>query len=189
MTWWEVFLLALGLAADAVVVAAGIGLRHRGTRPLFRIAFHFGLFQALFPLLGAFIGTVLLRWVVAWDHWLVFAVLSVLGGRMIVEAWQKREDQRQNVDLTRRWALMGLSIAVSIDAFGAGIGLATAKVSLAFAVVMIGVVTTLMAAMSMHFAGWVRNNIGFKAGYAGGLILLFLAVRFLLTHLHAEGAF
>jgi putative Mn2+ efflux pump MntP len=170
-----------------VVVAAGIGLRHHGARPLFRIAFHFGLFQALFPLLGAFLGTVLLRWVESWDHWLVFLVLSVLGVRMIVEAWQKRSDDQNKTDLTRRWALIGLSIAVSIDAFGAGIGLATAKVSLWFAVVIIGVVTTIMAALSMHFAGWVRRYIGYKAGYVGGMILIFLATRFLLTHLHAEG--
>lgn len=72
MSLFEIFLLSLALAVDAATVGSVVGVRHRGVRPVFRIAFHFGLFQALFPLIGAIVGSILLRWVDLFDHWIIF---------------------------------------------------------------------------------------------------------------------
>jgi len=83
VTLFEIFLLAVALAVDAFSVGVAVGLKHKRPRQIFRLSFHFGLFQALMPLLGALAGTLLLRWVRQWDHWVVFGVLAALGGRMI----------------------------------------------------------------------------------------------------------
>ena len=79
----EILLLAVALAVDAFTVGAAVGLRHRAPRQVFRLAFHFGLFQALMPLIGALAGGALFELVAAASHWVAFGLLLFVGGRMI----------------------------------------------------------------------------------------------------------
>lgn len=177
-------LLSLALAADAMTVASGIGTKYCGQRPRFRIAFHFGLFQALFPLAGALLGQFLFRYIETWDHWLVCVVLSALGIRMIYEAFSDTETADDSPsDLTRGWALIGLSTAVSIDAFGAGITLPDMEIGIGWSVLVIGIVTTILSAIAMRFAAIIRARIGQKMEAFGGCALIAIGIHTVIEHM------
>ena len=184
MTLLETFALAIALSMDAVSVGAAVGLDHRKPRQVFRLAFHFGLFQALMPLLGALFGTVLLRWVRNWDHWVVFAALGGLGARMIWLALRGgEEEKRKAVDLTRGWSLIGLSVATSIDALAAGIGIAAAGASIGRTVAIVGLVTATATAAAMLGANRFANGKAKVTEVVAGVVLIALGAKTLYEHL------
>ena len=109
----------------AVAVATSVTLKRLTAGHIFRFAFHFGLFQALMPVLGWLAGTTIAKWVASWDHWIAFGLLAFVGGRAIVEGLRGGTgfaDQQR--DPTRGWSLVVLSVATSIDAFAVGLSLA-----------------------------------------------------------------
>jgi len=184
MSLFAIILLAFALAADAVTVSSTLGLKHHGIRPVFRISFHFGLFQALFPLFGALGGTIFLKYIEVWDHWFIFLVLSILGIRMMWDTVKKETEQAKEYDPTRKWHMIGLSVAVSIDAFGAGFALADSSIPIYWAVVIIGVITTFFSAIAMIAASFIRKFLGSKIQIVGGLILIGLGTHILISHLN-----
>jgi putative Mn2+ efflux pump MntP len=109
--------LAVALAMDAFAVALGTALTlpTLTRRHLFRLGWHFGLFQALMPLIGWLAGRTIQKWIVSVDHWIAFGLLVFVGGRMVWEAIHS-EDRPDRGDPTRGWSLIMLSVATSIDA-------------------------------------------------------------------------
>src|SRR5574340_1644102 len=116
MSLLEVLLLAVRMAVDAFAVslAAGAMPGPHGPRQAFRLAFHFGLFQFIMPIIGWLAGTGMEMLIRDVDHWVAFGLLAYVGGRMIYSAWQPLRSTA--VDPSRGWTLVMLSIAVSIDA-------------------------------------------------------------------------
>lgn len=184
MTRIEVYLLAIALAMDAFTVGAGVGVRCCTTRERFRLSFHFGLFQSLFAGLGAAAGTLILPMISSWDHWLMFGILALLGGRMIWQAFHE-SDQMQRVDLTRGINLVGLSVAVSLDALGAGISLPNARIGLGESIVAIGITSLVATWAAMRFGRRAGDAFGKIVETAAGLVLIGLGVNILLAHLGA----
>ena len=184
MSTGEILLLALALGADAFSVGAAVGLRHRGPRQVFRLAWHFGLFQALMPLAGAAAGSAVLEQIAAFDHWVVFALLAFVGGRMIFQSFGEKE-RRDRADPTRGWSLVGLSLAVSIDALAAGFTLAVERAPLLLSVILIGVVAAALTVVGMLLAGRVRRLVGRRCEAFAGVVLIGLGVRVLVDHLFA----
>jgi putative Mn2+ efflux pump MntP len=182
MTFLEILLLSLALAADAFSVGAALGLRYRRAREVFRLAFHFGLFQALLPLLGALIGGALLVYVESVDHWIAFTLLSLIGGRMAWSGLHRDAGRTVSIDLTRGWSLVGLSLAVSIDALAAGITLPAAGAPVGTAVVMFGLVAGLATLAAMRFAGTIARRAGGRVEVLAGLVLIGLGLRILHEH-------
>jgi putative Mn2+ efflux pump MntP len=182
MTVPEILLLSLALAADAFSVGAVLGLRYRHPREVFRVAFHFGLFQALLPLVGAALGGALLRYVESVDHWIAFGLLALLGCRMIWSALRGDHDHATDVDLTRGWSLVGLSVAVSIDALAVGITLPAAGAPIVPAVTLFGVVAGLATLVAMRMAGPIARRIGHRAEILAGVVLIGLGVKILHDH-------
>jgi len=182
----QLLLLAMALAADAFSVSAIVGLQCRGFRRAFRITFHFGLFQALFAFLGAIAGTLILSRIESWDHWIVFFLLLAIGGRMAYNGI-RGENQSKNIpnDLSRGMTMIGLSIAVSVDALAAGIGLPAFGINIGIAAVVIGIVTTAISIFAWNIAAWVSNRWRATAEIIGGLMLVAIGVRTLLQHLLA----
>lgn len=183
MTYIEILLLALALAIDAFTVGSIVGLTCRKPRQLFRLSYHFGLFQAIMPLIGAAAGTLIIKYVKAWDHWVVFGILSILGIKMMYSAFKKEDTHREAVDLTRGIKLVGLSIAVSIDAFAVGVSLPAAGAPIYTSVVIIGIVASVLTLAGMIIAGKVNNLIGKKAEAIAGIVLVGLGGKILLEHL------
>lgn len=178
--------IALGLAMDAfaVAIATGLCLGRVTPRHTFRLAFHFGLFQFLMPVLGWFAGTQLAAYISSYDHWLAFGLLSFIGGKML---WEARSDEEPDcrTDPTRGWMLVTLSLATSMDALAVGLSMAFLRVSVWFPSVIIGLVAAVLTAVGIRL-GSFGNRFGRRWGHwaeiAGGLVLLAIGLDILLSH-------
>ena len=89
MSTIEIILLALGLAMDAFAVSISVGITKylQSKRARFRISFHFGLFQALMPVIGWCAGNTIDVYIKTFDHWIAFLLLVFVGGKMIKESF------------------------------------------------------------------------------------------------------
>ncbi|MCB2191594.1 MAG: manganese efflux pump MntP family protein, partial [Deltaproteobacteria bacterium] len=123
MSLAETLALAVALGCDAFAVGLAVGGRFGAPRQIFRLSFHFGLFQFLMPLIGWGLGAGLATVAARWAPWIAAAVLVFIGGKMIWEALSAPEDRAHGLDPTKGWSLIALSLATSIDALGVGLSL------------------------------------------------------------------
>lgn len=182
MSILEIVLLALALSADAFSVAAAVGVTACERAQRLRLSLSFGIFQFLMPLAGAWFGRLLLTYLQAIDHWIAFGLLSIIGLKMIIESRRGGEKhQCRPTDPTRGWTLLGLSLATSIDAFGAGLGLSLVitTVRLLLAAVIIGTVCAAITYAGMCAGGVFQRLVGRKVEVFGGVVLVALGVRML----------
>jgi len=184
MSGWSLLAIALALAMDAFAVAVVTGLAdHPLTRRrVFRLAFHFGLFQALMPLIGWAAGRALYRLVGAFDHWIAFALLAFVGGRMVWGALQGDEKERSSGDNTKGWSLVMLSVATSIDALAVGLSLAMIGAAILVPVLVIGLVAAGLTAVGMLLGRWIGTAWGKRVEVLGGLILIGIGAKIVLDH-------
>ena len=184
MNFIEVFLIALSMAMDAFAVCLSAGAQEQtsGPRPTFRLAFHFGLFQFLMPVLGWFAGATIERYIAAYDHWIAFGLLAFVGGRMVWFGFHPEKEAKKN-DPSRGWTLVLLSIAVSIDALAVGLSLGIVGVTIWTPAVVIGVVTGLVSWLGIRLGNKLGEKFGKRMEIAGGIILVLLGIRILLVHL------
>lgn len=178
------FLLAIGLAMDACAVSLGAGAtgRSAGRRAAFRLGFHFGLFQFLMPVIGWFVGHSIAPLIAAFDHWIAFGLLAVVGGRMIRSGLDPDADTEPR-DPSKGWSLILLSIATSIDALAVGLSLAMIRVAIWQPAVIIGVVTAVMSVLGLWLGGRLGRAFGSRMEVAGGVLLLLVGLRILAEHL------
>ncbi len=174
--------LALAMDAFAVATAVAAGLPEWTARHTFRLAWHFGLFQAMMPIMGWFGGSALLTLMAGVDHWIAFALLAFLGLRMI---WQARhpEDRSQDFDPTRGWSLVILSVATSIDAFAVGVSLGLIGISIWVPSLIIGLVTLIVTYVGTRIGRRAGHYLGQWAERVGGVVLIGIGTRILLQHL------
>ncbi len=174
--------LALAMDAFAVATAVAAGLPDWTARHTFRLAWHFGLFQAMMPIIGWFGGSALLPFMAAIDHWIAFGLLALLGLRMI---WQARhpEDRSQDFDPTRGWSLVILSVATSIDAFAVGVSLGLIAISIWMPSLIIGLVTLVVTYVGTRLGRRAGDYLGQWAERIGGVVLIGIGTRILLQHL------
>ncbi|MGD9128498.1 MAG: manganese efflux pump MntP family protein [Planctomycetia bacterium] len=184
MTWITLLGISIGLAMDAfaVSIAIGISLERVTPRHVFRVAFHFGLFQALMPLLGWFAGRALAEVIRNVDHWVAFALLVVLGARMLWEA-RKEPEEQIGVDPTRGWMLIMLSVATSIDALAVGLSMALLGVNIWVPAIVIGLVAAAFSFLGIKFGARLGNRWGCYAGIVGGIVLIFIGIEILVKDL------
>ena len=188
MTGLEIWLLAIGLAMDcfAVSIASGIILKRVQLRPMLIIALAFGFFQALMPLLGWIGASFFSHLIESIDHWIAFAILAFLGGRMIMESF-KDEDCRHEFDPTKLKVVAALAVATSIDALAVGITLAFLNVALIPSVTFIGVTTFVISAIGIRIGNIFGMKYKSRAEFAGGVILICIGLKILLEHLGILG--
>jgi manganese efflux pump family protein len=186
LNWLNMLGIAVGLAMDAlaVSVAAGLSLARVTPRHTFRMAFHFGLFQFMMPILGWMGGSLLAPYIGAWDHWIAFALLACVGGKMLWEAGSEK-NPGSKADPTRGMMLVTLSIATSIDALAVGASMAMLRVSVWIPSVVIGLVAATLSAIGITFGGRMGPRWGYWAEIAGGAVLLLIGARILYSHLVA----
>ncbi|WP_020676475.1 manganese efflux pump MntP family protein [Geopsychrobacter electrodiphilus] len=181
--------IAMALAMDAFAVALGAGLilpRLTG-RHLFRFGFHFGLFQALMPLLGWAAGRGLRSTIEAYDHWIAFALLAVIGVRMCQGALRQDAKNAAPKDPTRGWSLIMLSIATSIDALAVGLTLAMLGSPIFIPALIIGLVCAVLTLLGMFLGRKIGRNWGPRVEFAGGLLLFGIGLKILLEHTLLNG--
>jgi len=178
--WWQIMVLAFCLGLDAFSVALSVGHTGVGRRGTFRLSFHFGLFQFLMPLLGWLVGSQLSRVMAELQHWVAFGILVAIGLHMLYGALFS-DQQRDNRDHSRGWTLVGLSLAVSIDALGAGVSIGLLPIPLFSTAVVIGLVTVLMTLMGIGLSRRIAHIVGRRIEAVGAVVLIALAFHMLLA--------
>lgn len=185
MGFGELLILAIGLSMDAfaVSICKGLAVKRAGIREQSLCGVWFGGFQALMPLIGFFLGALFYQAISAFDHWVAFGLLALIGINMLREAFGKEEADDSSADMSVK-TMFVMAIATSIDALAVGISLAmTGDVNIILAVSLIGVVTFLMAAIGVKIGNVFGSRFEKKAEAAGGIILILLGVKILLEHL------
>jgi manganese efflux pump family protein len=180
--WLEVLGLAFGLATDAfaVAVAVGLSLPELSGRRIFRLAWHFGLFQFLMPVAGWVGGQALARHTSTWGTWLAAGLLLLLGGKMLYQGLRGGAERPQaKGDPTRGLSLVTLSVATSLDALVVGLSMAMLQVSVLAPALVIGLVTGGLTILGLQFGRRIGARCGRAADLLGGLVLVAIAVRFL----------
>ena len=179
----SVVIVGFGVSMDAFTVALGKGLSMRkiDIKWALLIAFSFGLFQAIMPLIGYLLGDAFNQYICSCDHWIAFALLLFLGGKMIYEAREKDCVIDNNYKSFKQ--LLILSIATSIDALAVGITFALIQIDIFIAILIIGFITFVISLLGV----FIGNRIGCKfksaADIVGGLLLIFIGVKILIEHL------
>jgi len=177
--------IAVALAMDAFAVALGTGmsLAKLTGRHLFRLGFHFGLFQALMPVIGWLAGLSVQQQVAAWDHWIAFGLLAFVGGKMLKEAFAAGEDKAAASDPTRGLNLIVLSVATSIDALAVGFSLSLLGVAIWWPALVIGLVAGVLTVAGMLIGRRAGDRWGPRVEVVGGLVLIGIGVKILVEHL------
>jgi Predicted membrane protein len=187
MSFFEVFLIAVGLCFDtlAVSLVGGACLGDINIWKRAKILLSFALFQAGFTFIGWLLGSTVSQYIERFDHWVAFLLLAYIGGKMIIESFSKKEGE-EKVDLLNTKKLVISSIATSIDALAVGISFAMLHMTVGdilWTVLVIGVVTALAAEIGLRGGEKLGRILGRKCDFIGGLILVAIGVKILLEHL------
>jgi len=176
--------VALAMDAFAVAIASGISLKVVNIRQTFRLSWHFGFFQALMPILGWYGGLTVRPFIERYDHWVAFALLSFVGGKMIIKAFRKSDSENRKIDPTKGLSLVMLSVATSIDALAVGLSVAMLKISIWFPAFVIGVVAMLFTVIGLHINKIVKvpASLSQYAETIGGIVLLGIGFNILREH-------
>ena len=185
MGLWELFILALGLSMDAFAVSICKGLslgKSIGPRHMAVAGAWFGGFQALMPLIGFFLGRFFAEIITAYDHWVAFILLAIIGGKMIWEALDpaSAEDVDGAMDVKTMFLL---AVATSIDALAVGVTFAFLDVSILPAVLFIGVTTFICSAAGVKVGSVFGARYKKKAELCGGVVLVLIGLKLLLEGL------
>lgn len=183
--FFSLLVIAIGLSADCFTVALGgsISMRTVSALQILRVSLSFGFFQALMPLLGWLAGRTIADIISKYDHWVAFALLLAVGGRMIWESVHSKEKRKEGVDITKGLMLLTLSVATSIDSFAVGLSLAFLEVDIKMAVSVIGVTAFIITAIAFLLGGKIGKLVGKRAEAIGGVILIAIGIRILLAHI------
>ena len=185
----ELFLLAVGLSMDAfaVSVCKGLAMKKATLKAKATCGLWFGGFQMLMPVTGFFLGSLFAEAIEAFDHWVAFGLLVIIGINMLKEALEKEDesgdDPEKDADLSVRTMFL-MAVATSIDALAVGISLAmVGSVNIWLAAAFIGICTCLLSALGVKIGNVFGSRYEKKAELAGGVILILLGVKILLEHL------
>jgi putative Mn2+ efflux pump MntP len=186
MSLIEILSIAVGLSMDAVAVAlcAGASGFASRLRPAFRIAFHFGFFQAVMPLLGWLAGSTIAPLISGFDHWLSFLLLAFVAVRMF-RSGLSTDAPDPSCDPTRGTTLIMLSLATSIDAMAVGFSMALLNTPILIPCLVIGLVTLSLSLAATRLGGRLSLRFGKRMELAGGAVLLIIGLRILFSHLFA----
>ena len=183
MGLWELFAIAVGLSMDAFAVSIGKGLtlsrirwKHAAVTGLW-----FGVFQAVMPLLGYFLGATFSGYIQSVDHWIAFVLLGLIGGNMIRESFSAEGELVDGSFAPLR--MLPLAVATSIDALAVGVTFAFLQVDILAAVLLIGVTTFAISVAGVKIGTVFGEKFSAKAECAGGLLLVLMGAKILLEHL------
>ncbi len=187
-------LIAVGLSMDAfaVSVSNGIFIKHITPWPALKVAGAFGLFQGIMPVIGYVVANVFANQILAIDHWIAFALLVFIGGKMLWEVFHESEDDAPAGDPTHWRTLLVMAIATSIDAMAVGVTMALGRTGLLapwwgflLCSAVIAVVTFVFCLCGMYLGCCTGNAFGKRAQIAGGIVLIGIGIKILLEHLLA----
>jgi manganese efflux pump family protein len=176
---WEIGMVAVALGCDAFAVGLGTGVRFCAPRQVFRLSFHFGLFQFMMPLVGWMLGRHILSWTQRVGPWIAFVLLLLIGGKMLYEGIFSKNESTECSDPTRGMSLIMLSLATSIDALGVGFSLGVLGQGLFFSAICIGITAGGMTWMAMKLGNKLSVRFAHRMEIFGGGVLILIAFKLL----------
>lgn len=183
MSFVELLLIAIGLSMDAfsVSICKGLTTKKFSWRMALVCGLWFGFFQALMPIIGYFLGAQFQEMIEAYDHWIAFGLLFLIGANMIREAvWGKEESQDGSLGFK---TMLLLAIATSIDALAVGVSFACIRVKLWSSVIVIGLTTFAFSVLGVKIGNVFGSKYEKSAGIIGGIMLIIIGLKILLEHL------
>lgn len=190
MSVFEIILISIGLAMDAFGVSIGKGLSmpvgENGRKVT--LAFLFGLFQFLMPVMGWLIGRQFIDVISEWDHSIIFGLLGYLGVAMIREGLSD-DDEDDDKQFLGAWEMIMLSVATSLDAMAVGLTFAFLPINVWEASTMIGVITFGISLIGVYLGKFMGQFVGKYADILGGGVLILIGTKILLQHLGIIGEF
>ena len=188
MGFLELFLIAVGLSMDAFAVAIckWLSVRKLKFSHMLITGAYFGVFQAVMPLIGYYLGQTFESYITSFDHWMAFVLLSLIGANMIRESFSKEEEE-QNASFSFK-TMLPLAVATSIDALAVGVTFGLMQgVNIFSAVGLIGVTTFVFSFVGVKIGNVFGSKYKSKAELAGGIILILMGIKILLEHLGVFG--
>ena len=185
MGFGELFLLAIGVSMDAfaVSICKGLAVQKTRLREMATCGIWFGGFQALMPLIGFFLGALFYNAISAFDHWIAFGLLAIIGGNMLKESLEKC-DCCETTDASFGFKTMFvMAIATSIDALAVGVTFAFLNVLIVPAISIIGCTTFVLSLVGVVVGNYFGARYKARAELTGGIILVVLGAKILLEHL------
>ena len=186
MEFLKILAIAIALAMDAfaVSIATGVNLKNVNSRQMFRLSWHFGLFQALMPIIGWSAGLSIRSYIKHYDHWIAFGLLTLVGVHMIKEAFQDGKPEKPIKDYTKGMTLVMLSVATSIDALAVGFSLSLLKISIWMPALIIGVVAGTFTLIGMRIGERIgaAKRLSVYAETIGGVVLISIGLNILYEH-------
>lgn len=177
-------LISIGLAMDAFAVSLGVGTAGQvaDRRGKIRLASHFGIFQSGMTALGWLTGSTIIHLVEKYDHWIAFILLGYIGFNLIRSGLSKDGKAFQQDPSTGR-TLVVLSVATSIDAFAVGLTIALIQVPILTTIILIGIITLSLSMIGLFAGCCLGTAFGKRMEILGGLILIGIGIRIVITHL------
>ena len=184
MGFIELFLIAIGLSMDAFAVALckGLNMRKLNMKHGAIIALFFGVFQAVMPLIGWLFGRQFEKYIVRVDHWVAFALLLVIGGKMIWDAFHEDDETSTCGDHLDTKELVLLAVATSIDALAVGITFAFLQTNIVWAVSLIGFTTFALSLIGVCVGNRFGAKYKSRAEIMGGVVLILIGLKILIEH-------
>lgn len=185
MDFLSIFLIGVGLSMDAsaVSLAKGMSLKNEYLKEYaVKLAFFFGLFQGMMPLIGYFAGYHFASYIQNIDHWIAFILLGLIGINMIREGNEEIEKESEVSSISYRNIFL-LAIATSIDALAVGVSFAFLNVNILYAVIIIAVTTFVLSFFSVLLGKTLGSMFQKYAELLGGIILILLSIKILIEHL------
>jgi putative Mn2+ efflux pump MntP len=171
----ELILISVALGFDAFSVALAAGAQGFQARRLFRLGWHFGLFQFVMPIIGWLAGETVVSLIGNIGDWLVFILLAVIGGKMLVEGLKVAPEKIP--DLSRGWNLTTMAIGTSIDALGVGLGFGILGYEILVPAAYIGVICVIMTSIGLLLGVKLYSKLKHRALILGGLILIGIGIK------------
>jgi putative Mn2+ efflux pump MntP len=180
----DIILIAVGLSMDAfaVSIVLGLSVEKPKAREILIPGIFFGGFQALMPVTGYFAGFYFAGKINAFEHWIAFVLLGIIGGKMIKESLSKKQEEPNEYNL-QFMKMLGLAIATSIDAFAVGVTFAFFKIHIFRAAMIIGSITFSLSMAGVKIGNIFGTRFKQKAEFIGGVILVLLGVKIVIEHL------
>jgi putative Mn2+ efflux pump MntP len=177
--------IAVGLSMDALAVSVtnGIMIKKLQVKHAFRIAFSFGFFQAIMPLIGWAAGITFSSYIKEIDHWIAFVLLVLVGGRMIWESISTSRKDEASKNCLHFPTLLALSIATSLDALAVGVSFAFLDIIIWLPILIIGLITFVICFLGVILGNKLGALLGNRLGIVGGLVLVGIGIKILIEHL------
>lgn len=198
MSFLSLLLIAFGLSMDAFAVSItnGISIKNLQNKHAFKIAAFMGGFQGIMPVIGWAAGVGFKDYIESIDHWIALILLTIIGGKMIVEAIKNRNEgvcatgqpiepeEDKNDEILNNKVLFLLAVATSIDALAVGVSFAFLQISIVISALLIGIITFIVCFIGVKIGKRCGCFLQSKAEIAGGVILILIGLKIFLEHMN-----